>query len=382
VVTPFELESRTRLVFGPGTLSRLGELARELGFRRTLLVSDPGIVATGFAARAQASLEAADIAVTIFSAFDHDPSSAMADAGAAAARAAGIDSLVGLGGGSSMDCAKSIGFLLANGGHMPDYRGYAKAKQPLPPMIGVPTTAGTGSEAQAYALVSDDATHEKMACGDPSAAFRVAILDPELLLSLPRAITAATGYDAIAHSVETWVTTARTPASDLYAREAFRLLDSGYERVLAAPTDLEARGATLLGAHWAGAAISASMLGATHACANPLTARYGTTHGVAIALLLPHVVRWNGGVAGARYAELLAATGRAVRESEAAEALAVRLEALAVAGDLPRGLRGAGVPEADLALLADEAAQQWTGRYNPRPFDAAGARELYRAAFA
>ena len=381
-MTPFELESRTRLVFGPGTLSRLGEIARELGFGRTLVVSDPGVVATGFTARAQASLEAVGVGVTTFSAFDHDPTSAMADAGARVARAAGVDSLVGLGGGSSMDCAKSIGFLLANGGHMPDYRGFARAKQPLPAMIGVPTTAGTGSEAQAYALVSDDRTHEKMACGDPSAAFRVAILDPELLLSLPPAVTAATGYDAIAHAVETWVTTARTPASDLYAREAFRLLESAYERVLATPSDLEARGATLLGAHWAGAAISASMLGATHACANPLTARYGTIHGVAIALLLPHVVRWNARVAGARYAELMAATGRNLREAEAAEALASRLEALALLGGLPRGLREAGVPEADLAALANEAAQQWTGRYNPRPFDAAGASEVYRAAFA
>ena len=381
-MTPFELASPTRLVFGPGTLGRLGELARELGWRRTLVVSDPGVVAAGFAARARTSLEAAGVAVSVFSDFDHDPTAEMADAGARAARAAGVDSLVGLGGGSSMDCAKSIGFLLANGGRMPDYKGFGKAKAPLPPMIGVPTTAGTGSEAQAYALVSDDATHEKMACGDPSAAFRVAILDPELLLSLPRAVTAATGYDAIAHAVETWVTTARTPASDLFAREAFRLLEAGYERVLAAPGDVEARAATLLGAHWAGAAISASMLGATHACANPLTARYGTTHGVAIALLLPHVVRWNGGVAGARYAELLAATGRFARAEDAAEALAARLEALALAGGLPRGLRGAGVPEADLESLADEAAQQWTGRYNPRPFDAGGARELYRAAFA
>ncbi len=381
-MNPFELESRTRLVFGPGALSRLGEIARELGFRRTLVVSDPGIVAAGYAAHACAALQSAGVVVTTFSGFDHDPTSAMAEAGAAAAREAGVDSLVGLGGGSSMDCAKSIGFLLANGGRMPDYRGYAKAKQPLPPMIGIPTTAGTGSEAQSYALVSDDVTHEKMACGDKSAAFRVAILDPELLLSLPRAVTAVTGYDAIAHAVETWVTSARTPASDLYAREAFRLLDSHYERVLANPKDLDARGATLLGAHWAGAAIEVSMLGATHACANPLTARYGTTHGVAIALLLPHVVRWNGPVVGARYAELLAATGRRASEAEAAGALAARLEALAVAGDLPRGLRSVGVPEADLPVLAAEAAQQWTGRYNPRPFDGAAAQELYRAAYA
>ena len=281
-----------------------------------------------------------------------------------------------------MDCAKSIGFLLANGGRMPDFRGYAKAKQPLPPMIGIPTTAGTGSEAQSYALVSDDVTHEKMACGDKSAAFRVAILDPELLLSLPRAVTAATGFDAIAHCVETWVTSERTPASDLYAREAFRLLDSSYERALAFPKDLEARGATLLGAHWAGAAIEASMLGATHACANPLTARYGTTHGVAIALLLPHVVRWNASVAGARYGELLAAIGRPVADGEAASALAARLEALAAAGGLPRGLKSIGVPEADLETLAADAAQQWTGRYNPRPFDADAAQEIYRAAYA
>ena len=381
-MTPFEHESRTRLVFGPGALSRLGELARELGFRRTLVVSDAGVVAAGYAARACQSLEAAGIAVATFSGFDHDPTSAMADAGAAVAREAAVDSLVGLGGGSSMDCAKSIGFLLANGGRMPDFRGYAKAKQPLPPMIGIPTTAGTGSEAQSYALVSDDVTHEKMACGDESAAFRVAILDPELLLSLPRAVTAATGFDAIAHCVETWVTSERTPASDLYAREAFRLLDSSYERALVAPKDLEARGATLLGAHWAGAAIEASMLGATHACANPLTARYGTTHGVAIALLLPHVVRWNASVAGARYGELLAAIGRPVADGEAASALAARLEALAAAGDLPRGLKSIGVPEADLETLAAEAAQQWTGRYNPRPFDAAAAQEIYRAAYA
>jgi alcohol dehydrogenase len=272
------------------------------------------------------------------------------------------------------------GFVLANGGRMPDYRGYGKAKHPLPPMIGVPTTAGTGSEAQAYALVSDDVTHEKMACGDPSDFFKVAILDRELLVSLPRAMTAATGYDAIAHCVETWVTTARTPASDLFAREAFRLLESGYERVLAAPGDLEARGDTLVGAYWAGAAISASMLGATHACANPLTAHYGTTHGVAIALLLPHVAL-NGAVAGARSPSCSRRPAASWR-SRCGRGAGARLEALAVAGGLPRGLRSAGVPEADLPVLAKEAAEQWTGRYNPRPFDARGARELYRAAFA
>jgi len=247
-------------------------------------------------------------------------------------------------------------------------------------MIAVPTTAGTGSEAQSYALISDSRTHDKMACGDPGAAFRVAILDPELTVSLPRHVTAATGYDALSHAVESAVTTRRNPLSAVFAREAFRLIDAHFERVLDAPADLDARAAMLLGAHLAGLAIEASMLGATHACANPLSARYGTIHGVAIALFLPHVVRWNGDAAGPLYAELLRAAGRDPGPDPAA-AVADRLEHLAVHAGLPRGLRAAGVSPEHLPALAAHAAEQWTGRFNPRPFDAVGALQLYEAAY-
>ncbi len=375
----FDFVPRTRVVYGPGTLARLGELARELGFRRTLLVADEGLVKAGYVAAAMRSLTEVGIASVPFHDFTHDPDSDMVARGAAFARKEKIDSLVGLGGGSSMDCAKGIDFVLTNGGTMADYRGYAKARGPLLPMIGIPTTAGTGSDAQSYALISDAKTHEKMACGDPGAAFRVAILDPELTLSTPRAVTACTGYDAIAHAVESFASTKANPLSDVFAREAWRRLDANYERVLAQPDDLEARGAMLMGAHLAGLAIECSMLGATHACANPLSARYGTVHGVAIALLLPHVVRWNASAARPRYAELLAISGRRARQP--ARALADRLEELAVTGGLPRGLRAAGVAEGDLQHLAEEAAQQWTGRFNPRAFDAAGALELYRTAY-
>jgi alcohol dehydrogenase len=377
---PFDVRPVTRIVFGAGSLERLGELAQDLGFRRTLLVADPGLVASGHVAKALTVLAASEIEVVGFHGFDHDPDSAMIDAGVVAAREARIDSLVGFGGGSSMDCAKGIDFVLTNGGSMADYLGYGKAREPLLPMIAVPTTAGTGSEAQSYALISDAKTHVKMACGDPKAAFRVAILDPALTVSQPRAVTAAAGYDAIAHAVETWVTTRRNAFSDLFAGEAFRLLEGHYEQVLRAPGDLNARGAMLLGAHYAGIAIESSMLGATHACANPLTARYGTSHGVAIGLMLPHVVRWNAREAGGRYGDLLAVAGRAP-ERDPASALADRLEALAVAGGLPRRLHAAGVVEADLPDLAEQAAGQWTGRFNPRPFDGAGALELYRGAF-
>jgi alcohol dehydrogenase len=204
-----------------------------------------------------------------------------------------------------------------------------------------------------------------MACGDPKAAFRIAILDTTLTVSQPAAVRAAAGYDAISHAVESFVSTARNAASDLFAREAWRLLDGAYERTINSPQDLDALGAMMLGAHYAGVAIEHAMLGATHACANPVTARYGTTHGVAIAALLPHVVRWND---AARYAGL-------------SKELPDRLARLAEVGDLPSRISVLGVPEADLASLAEEAGRQWTGRFNPRPFDAAGALEIYQCAY-
>jgi alcohol dehydrogenase class IV len=297
---------------------------------------------------------------------------------------------VAVGGGSSLDCAKGINFVLTNGGTMRDYRGFGKATRPMLPSIGVPTTAGTGSEAQSYALISDSETHAKMACGDPKAAFRIALLDPELSVTQPREVTAIAGYDAISHAVESYVTTRRSEASDLFARDAWRWLSGNFARVLEAPDDRIARGAMLWGAHEAGIAIEQSMLGATHACANPLTARYGTTHGIAIAVLLPHVVRWNAAHVRDRYADLLdrgqgrdrEAESRALRESEAAgEQLATRLEAWRDAARLPATLREIGVAREDFPALAADAATQWTGTCNPRPFDAASALELYERAY-
>jgi alcohol dehydrogenase len=373
-LTPFDFTFRTRLVFGPGSLARLGGLARELGFRRALLVVDHGLDPTGHVPRARRSLEDAGVAVALFQDFAENPDSAMVAAGAAAAAAFGADALVGLGGGSSLDCAKGIAFVATNGGTMADYRGYGKAARPLLPMIGVPTTAGTGSDAQSYALVSDAATHRKMACGDPGAAFRVALLDPELTLTLPASVTAVAGYDALSHAVETAVSTRRNALSSSFSREAFRLLDGAYERVLDAPDDVSARGAMLLGAFYAGLAVEASMLGAAHACANPLTALHGTTHGIAVALMLPSVVRWNGALVREPYADLVAASGR----SGGAPELADRLDALAERGGLPRRLGAVGIGAEEIPVLAESAAQEWTGTFNPRPFDAAAAHDLYQ----
>ena len=379
----FDFHPRTRVIFGAGAVEQLGQLARELNFRRTLLVADRGLAASGHFAEALAPLRMAGIEVAAFHDFDINPDTRMVEAGRAFAAPLQIDSIIGLGGGSSLDCAKGINFLLTNGGRMKDYLGYGRATRPLLPMIGVPTTAGTGSEAQTYALISDAQTHVKLACGDSKAAFRVALLDPALTVSQPQGITATSGFDAIAHAVETFVTTKRNALSEVFSREAWRLLELNYERVLAQPADLEARGAMQLGACFAGMAIENSMLGATHACANPLTAHYGTAHGAVIAMLLPSVVRWNGAVVAARYAELLKLSTANARSGvlDPTERLAQRLEQLTMAGGLHSSLRAAGVRQPDLSMLAREAAEQWTGRFNPRPFDLAGALEVYQCAF-
>ncbi len=379
----FDYQPRTRVVYGAGAIERLGELARELNFQRTLLVADHGLLASGHVDEAVGPLEKAGVEVIRFHDFEVNPDSRMIENGTAFAAPLNIDSIIGLGGGSSMDCAKGINFLLTNGGRMSDYRGYGKATRPMLPMVAIPTTAGTGSEGQSYALISDAETHTKMACGDPKAAFRVALLDPALTVSQPRSITATSGFDAIAHAVETYVTTKRNPLSELFSREAWRLLEPNYERVLSQPDNLEARGAMQLGAYYAGVAIENSMLGATHACANPLTARYGTAHGAAIAMLLPTVVRWNARVSGNDYAKLLSwsSIGGKQNDFSATEALARRLEELAEAGGLRTNLRAAGVSESELMELAAEAAEQWTGTFNPRPFDKQGAIEVYQCVY-
>lgn len=377
----FDFQNQTRVIFGNGALDRVGEVACELGFGRVLLVSDRGLVECGHVERAAKLLAKAGIDVVPFHDFGVNPDTRLIETGRVFAAPLKIDSIIGLGGGSSLDCAKGINFLLTNGGKMQDYVGFGKASKPLLPMIGIPTTAGTGSEAQSYALISDADTHFKLACGDPKAAFRIAILDPALTISQPRHVTATAGFDALAHAVETYVSTKRNPLSELFSREAWRLLEANYERVLCQPDDIEARGAMQLGAYYAGVAIENSMLGATHACANPLTTHYGTEHGAAIALMLSSVVRWNAPVVEDRYRELLSLCRIGSSNGGGSTALAGRLEELVKSSELAGRLSIAGVQRTDLSMLASEAATQWTARFNPRQVDVAGALEIYEAAY-
>jgi len=387
------------VLFGLGAAAAVGELARELGGRRALVVTDPGVRAAGHAERAAAALGAAGVAARIFDAVIENPTTREVAAGRDAAARWGADILVGLGGGSAMDCAKGINFLLTNGGRMEDYRGFGHARLPLLPAIGLPTTAGTGSEAQSYALISQAESHQKMACGDRQARFRIVVLDPSLLASAPRRAAAAAGLDALAHAVESLVCRAANPVSRMLSREAWRLLEPSLMSHLAAPAEAGAAGGMLLGAHLAGAAIELSMLGAAHACANPLSARHGVAHGVAVALMLPHVVRWNGAPApeGGLAEDGLAQDGPAgsgpaggpppaaayatLAGCASTKILARRLEELRAAAGLPERLREVGVEAPALRELAREAAQQWTAGFNPRPAGEEALLHLYEQAF-
>jgi alcohol dehydrogenase len=383
----FDHQSPTRLVFGSGSVERVGELARELGAGKLLLVTDAGIVAAGHAERVLKSLAAANLSVTVFDRVRENPTTKCVGDCAAVARAAAIDTIVGLGGGSSMDTAKGCNFILTNGGRMQDYWGVGKATKPMLPLIAIPTTAGTGSEMQCAALIADEQTHQKMACLDTKAAARIAILDPTLTLSQPPRVTACTGIDAIAHAVETAVTTKRSPLSLMFSRETFRLCMAAFPEVLLNPRDVDARGRMQLGAAFGGAAIENSMLGAAHAAANPLTAHFDITHGHAVGLMLPHVVRFNAcdpAIAQA-YGEL-ACTARLAQPGDglamAVDRLSSRLQSLLELGGLPRSLGDCGVKPADLPRLAEEAAGQWTARFNPRAMAAADFERLYIEALA
>jgi len=294
---------------------------------------------------------------------------------------------------------------------MQDYWGEGKATGPLLPMIAVPTTAGTGSETQSYALIADAETRVKMACGDKRATFQVAILDPELTLTQPARVTALTGIDAIAHAVETYVSKRRNPVSLDYSREAWKRLLPNFGRLLPGskhgePGNLEARAEMQIGACLAGLAIENSMLGAAHALANPLTATYGIAHGEAVALMLPHVIRHNGQHVGNWYEELLESTPELPLAASlskigpataglrrggqvpgttpthpAAETLAQMIVQQTQQAGLAGTLRECDVQQDRLDALATDAATQWTGTFNPVAMALKDFRQLYELAF-
>ena len=371
----FDCELKQQIIHGNNTIERLGELTRSLGGSRVLVTTDPGIEKAGILARVLSALQSERIAAYVYADVTSNPTTEDVDAAVAVAETnAPIDLIIGVGGGSSMDCAKGANFLLTNGGKMEDYWGTNKATEPMLPSIGIPTTIGTGSEAQSFALISQADTHIKMACGDKKARFGAVILDATVTKTLPTPIAAITAIDAVAHAVESFVSTRHNLMSRMLARHAWELLNTNFEACLVEPHSSTARSKMLFGAYLAGLAIENSMLGAAHACANPLTARYDIIHGVAVALMLPHVIRFNSTVAAEAYHELYPDGD-----------LADRIRKLKQIGNLPNRLRDYPVQytigTADLPTLAREAATQWTAQFNPRPVNISDFMKLYEQVY-
>lgn len=395
---PFDFHCSTRIVFGPGRVGELGSLTAGLGGSRVLVVSDPGIEKAGHTQRAIDSLHAAGLRTLVFDRLQENPTTDNVGDGRAVAADYRPDVLIAVGGGSSMDCAKGINFLHSCGGRMQDYWGVGKATGPMLPMVAVPTTAGTGSEAQSFALISDAATHAKMACGDKRAAFRIAILDPELTLTMPQRVAALSGMDAISHAVETKVTKKRNAVSEAFSNKAWWLMADAFQpsmnsemhAELAKLPDgekawLKLRSRMQTGAFFAGMAIENSMLGAAHALANPLTASFGIAHGEAVGIMLPHVVRRNGRdtvwIASA-YREFVAPFAEEpCGLEEAPHQLAGFLAELVQSAGLAGKLSEVGVDRERLPALAEDAAKQWTGTFNPVEMTPDDYLKCYEAAY-
>ncbi|WP_380874742.1 alcohol dehydrogenase [Sphingomonas sp. DBB INV C78] len=370
-----------RVLNGAGASARLGEV---IGARHILFVSDAGVMSLGLADAALAGLAHAGVEATIFAAVEPDPSRATVLEAVEAGRAAGVDGVIGLGGGSPMDVAKLVAYLIGSDDDLDDIWGVGKAIGRRLPLALCPTTAGTGSEATPVTVITVDGAEKR---GVSSAALIPdwAVLDPQLTTGLPRAATAATGVDAMVHAIEAYTSLRlKNPLSDMLAREALRLLSANLLRACEAPDNLDARGAMLLGAHLAGVAFANAPVAGVHALAYPLGGHFHVPHGLSNALMLPHVLGFNMDAAMPLYAELGVLLDSALAPLGAqaqAQGLVEIMRDLSRDSGLPQQLRAVGVGADDLGLLAREAMkQERLLANNPIPIAEADAIRLYEAA--
>jgi alcohol dehydrogenase len=380
-MSPFAFHYGPRLVSGAGAAARIGEW---IAPGPALFVTDRQVLALGLADAALDGLRAGGRTITLFDAVEADPSRATLEAAVAAGHAAGAASVIGFGGGSPMDVAKLAAYLLGSGDDLDAIWGIGQACGTGLPLVLVPTTAGTGSEATPVAILTLPGD-EKRGVSAPTLTAGHAVLDPLLTLGLPRAITAATGMDAMVHAIEAYTSAhLKNPLSDMLAREALRLLAGNLPAACEMPDDIAARSAMLLGAHLAGVAFANAPVAGVHALAYPLGGRFHVPHGLSNVLMLPHVLGFNMEAAMPLYAELgtivdpaLAGLGRQAQAAGLVEAL----RRMSVRAGMPQHLRDVGVAAADLdGLAADAMRQERLLRNNPRPIALTDARLLYEAA--
>ncbi|MCK5851910.1 iron-containing alcohol dehydrogenase [bacterium] len=356
-------------LMGAGSVAEVGKQAKILGGSKALVVTDKPLMSTGIVEKVTQLLEESKIDSVIYDGVQPNPTVENVDKGIAIYKNEKCDVIIAVGGGSAIDCAKGIGIIISNGGSIKDYEGLDKSEKPMPPFIAINTTAGTASEMTRFTIITDTDRHVKMAIVDWHVTPNVSINDPELMLSMPVFLTAATGMDALTHAIEAYVSINATPLTDSVAMKAIELISQYLRPAVANGSSLEARDKMAYAEFLAGMAFNNAGLGHVHAMAHQLGGFYNLPHGVCNAVLLPHVEKFNLIACPERFVDIAIALGEEVDGLSDMEAADQALEAIQrLSGDvgIPAGLKELGVKEEDMPILAENAMKDACGLTNPR----------------
>ena len=372
--------------FGAGSRKVIAEEVAKRGYKKALIVTDKDLIKFGVADQVIAVLKDANIPYEIFDEVKPNPTVKNVKAGIAAFQAAGADFMIAIGGGSSMDTSKAIGIIINN----PEFsdvvslEGVANTKKKSVPVIALPTTAGTAAEVTINYVITDEENVKKMVCVDPNDIPTLAIIDPELMLSMPRGLTASTGMDALTHAIEGLITLGAWEMSDMFETKAIEMIAKWLPKAVENPSDIEARAGMGTAQYIAGMAFSNVGLGLVHGMAHPLGAYYDIPHGVANALLLPFVMEYNKEAAKAKYRTIAEAMGvdtSSMSDDEAADAAVKAVKDLAIRVRIPQHLSEIGVPESGLPTLAQAAFNDVCTPGNPRQTNVEEILAIYKKAF-
>ncbi len=369
--------------YGIGAAEKVGELSRLFG-QRALLVSDPGIAQTGMLEDVKNRLKASGIAVEVFSEVEPNPSVQTVEKGFKVFQDMKADFVIALGGGSAMDVGKAIATLATNGGKIADYEGVGKVKIPARPVITIPTTAGTGSEVTINMVITDRARRYKFPVIDKNCAAKLAIVDPVMTLSMPPRVTASTGVDALTHAIESYTCTVTHPISELLALESIRLMSGNIRQAVANGQNLEARDKMMTGCLMSAMAFSNTRLGNVHAASAALGGWFDVPHGVANAILLPHVMEFNVFGNPKKFADIAGALGEDIYNCTELEAAYKAVECIKTLNrdiGIPKTMREVGVKEEALEEMAKESMTSGNIAVNPRATKLEDIINLYKAAF-
>jgi len=374
--------SPTRIIFGEGSLKRVGEEAKKFGKKVLIVTGKSSAKKSGSLDDVVNALASHNLQVEVFNKVEPDPSVETVEEGAKVAKKCAVEVVIGLGGGSSMDAAKGIALLMTNKGSITDYFGTDKVKEAAIPVIAIPTTAGTGSEVTKYAVVTERKKMLKQIIGSFHISPVLAILDPMLTLSMPASLTANTGVDALSHAIESYVCTKANPVSDILALESIRLIAEALPGAVSQPENIEVRKKMLFASSIAGIALTSSGAGIIHGMGYSITLYYGAPHGLANALLMPEAMEFNLVANPSKYKNIAAAMGKKVEgllEKDAARLSVVAVRELSEKIGIPRGLKEIGVKEESLAGFAETVGKnERVLSLNPRRPSTKEIEEIYR----